>query len=291
LTKYIDNHLYKEKKMATQTPTSIHKAVQEHYGNLAKEAGPCCEITGGAQEKNVLYPAELLTGLPADIANFTAGSGDPITLAKLQPGETVLDLGSGAGLDCFLAARQVGERGHVIGVDMTPDMLARARSNADRLQVRNVEFREGFLESLPVEDASVDVVISNCVINLSPDKPQVLREMFRVLKPGGRIAVSDIVTNRPLPEKSLKGNEDWCGCQSGALAYQDYSNELGKVGFVDIRLEPNMAMVENAIDSGHVKIQANKKPSKEEILERIRNWDKFEGNMFIPYKITASKPA
>jgi arsenite methyltransferase len=277
--------------MATQAPTPTHKAVQEHYGNLAKETGPCCEVTGGAQEsQNVLYPAELLTGLPADIANFTAGSGDPITLAKLQPGETVLDLGSGGGLDCFLAARQVGPTGRVIGVDMTPEMLARARSSAERMKVQNVEFREGFLESMPVEDASVDVIISNCVINLSPDKPQVFREMARVLKPGGRIAVSDIVTNRPLPEKPPRDNEDWCGCQSGALAYKDYSNELNKAGFVDIRLEPNMALVEQAIDSGQVKVQSNKKPSKDEILERIRNWDKLEGNMFVPYMITARKP-
>jgi arsenite methyltransferase len=278
--------------MSTQTPTPIHKAVQEHYGNLAKEAGPCCEVTGGTQQ-NVLYPPELLSSLPPDIANFTAGSGDPISLAGLKPGETVLDLGSGAGLDCFLAAKQVGESGHVIGVDMTPEMLARARSNAARLKSGNVEFRQGFLEALPVEDASVDVILSNCVINLSPDKSQVFREMFRVLKLGGRVAVSDIVTNHPLSDKDRKGGEDWCGCQSGALAYKEYVEELGKAGFIDLRLEPNMELVRKAIQNGQVRVQtkSGKKPSNEELLERIRDWENLEGNMFVPYLISARKPA
>jgi arsenite methyltransferase len=276
--------------MTVPTPTPIHKAVQEHYGNLAKETGSCCEITGGAQEsQNPLYPKELLSNLPPDIANFTAGSGDPISLAKLQPGETVLDLGSGAGLDCFLAAKQVGESGHVIGVDMTPEMLARARSNAARLKSQNVEFREGFLESLPVDDNSVDVIISNCVINLSPDKLQVFREMYRTLKTGGRISISDMVTNRPLSEEAQKNKVGWCGCTTGALERNAYVEHLGKVGFVDIRIEPNIEVVKNAIESGHIK--SPRKISMEQMLDDLHNWEKVERTMIVPHKITAKKPS
>jgi len=156
----------------------------------------------------------------------------------LQPGETVLDLGSGGGLDCFLAAKQVGESGRVIGVDMTPDMLSKARANAERLKVQNVEFREGYLEALPVEEGSVDVVISNCVINLSPDKPQVFREVFRVLKPGGRVAVSDIVTNGALPEAVQKSMESWGACVAGALDQRDYVRGLREAGFAAVQVQP-----------------------------------------------------
>jgi arsenite methyltransferase len=289
LTKYIDNHLYKEKKMATQTPTPIYKAVQEYYGKTAREGGSCCgSSTSSDKIQNDLYPAELLTGLPAEVANFTEGSGDPISLAKLKPGETVLDLGSGGGLDCFLAARQVGENGRVIGVDMTPEMLARARSNQARMNARNVEFREGFLEALPVDDNSIDVVVSNCVINLSPDKPQVFREMARVLKPGGRIAVSDMVANHPLPEVVNKAGEDWCGCTSGALTDKAYAQELGKAGFVDIRIEPNMEVVSKAIDSGQVRMR--QEITEEQVVEDLHKWDQCDRTMVVPHKITASKP-
>jgi SAM-dependent methyltransferase len=277
--------------MATQTPTPIHQAVQEHYGKFARQAGSCCGPAAGASTGNLLYPQDLLTGLPDDVAGFTAGSGDPVSLAQLQPGETVLDLGSGGGLDCFLAARQVGAGGRAIGVDMTPEMLARARSAAARLGIHNVEFREGYLEALPVADGSVDVIISNCVINLSPDKPQVLREMYRALKSGGRVAVSDIVTNRPLTEEARRGKEDWCGCVAGALPKKEYAAELGRAGFVDIHIEPDMEMVEKAIASGQAEIRSNQPLSKEEMLEQLRNWEKLAGNMFIPHRITARKPS
>lgn len=278
--------------MDTQAPNPIHKAVQEHYGSLAKDTPSCCEITSGAQEaENVLYPKELLADLPPDVANFTAGSGDPITLAALQPGETVLDLGSGGGLDCFLAAKQVGEKGRVIGVDMTPEMLDRARNAARRLGVQNVEFREAFLEQLPVDDQSIDVIISNCVINLSPNKSQVIREMYRTLKPGGRIAVSDIVTNHPIPKKvDENGNEDWSSCVSGALAQKEYIDELGKAGFVDIHIELNLELLEKSYKSGQLRIRSDKKLSWEEIVEDLRAWEEKERNMFIPHKITARKP-
>jgi SAM-dependent methyltransferase len=213
--------------------TTIHEAVREHYGELARTSNSCCG-TGSS----TLYDENLIQAVPTDISGFSLGCGDPITLAKLRPGETVLDLGSGGGLDCFLAARQVGEAGHVIGVDMTPDMLAKARSNAERLKVNNVEFRAGYLEALPVEDATVDVVISNCVINLSPDKPQVFREVFRVLKPSGRVAVSDIVTNSALPEAVQKSMESWDACVAGALDQRDYVNGLREAGFVSVQVQP-----------------------------------------------------
>jgi len=285
--------------MTTQTPTPTHQAVQEYYGNVAREAGACCGSSSEASSccgasaglekiQNDLYPAELLAALPAEVANFTAGSGDPISLANLKPGETVLDLGSGGGLDCFLAARQVGESGHVIGVDMTPAMLARARSNKARLNARNVEFREGYLETLPVDDNIIDVIVSNCVINLSPDKPQVFREMLRVLKPGGRIAISDMVANHPLPEEKAEKKEDWCGCTGGALTDKVYNQELSKAGFTDIRLEPNVDTVMKAVDSGRVRSLQNF--SKEQLVEDLHQWEKCERTMVVPHKITARKP-
>lgn len=216
----------------TQNSDPIRESVREHYAAQARAGSPCC---GGS---NLLYPDQLLTGLPSEVADFSLGCGDPITVAVLQPGETVLDLGSGGGLDCFLAAKQVGETGRVIGVDMTPEMLERARAAASRLGHANVEFRQGYLESLPVENDSVDVVISNCVINLSPDKPQVFREVFRVLKPGGRVAVSDIVTDGPLPEEIQKNMEAWGACVAGALDVNEYTSGLTEAGFVDVKVQP-----------------------------------------------------
>jgi arsenite methyltransferase len=276
--------------MSTKTPTPIHQAVQEYYGKTAREASTCCDAFPSPKEvNNELYPVELLGGIPADIAGFSAGSGDPITLANLQSGETVLDLGSGGGLDCFLAAKQVGENGRVIGVDMTSEMLERARFNAARLKLPNVEFREGLLEALPIEDQSIDVIISNCVINLSPDKPQVFREMQRALKPGGRIAVSDMVTNHPQPEDAGTNKEGWCSCSSGALPIKEYAEELSRAGFVDIRIEPNMDVVIKAIDSGRVRSQQNR--TKDQLLEDMLNWESIQAVMVVPQKITARKPA
>jgi SAM-dependent methyltransferase len=211
----------------------VRTAVREHYAERARSAPTSC--CGG----NALYGADTLADLPAEIANFSLGCGNPIALATLQPGETVLDLGSGGGLDCFLAAQRVGPTGRVIGVDMTAEMLTKARANAIKLNAANVEFREGYLENLPVEDASVDVVISNCVINLSPDKPRVFREVLRVLKPGGRVAVSDIVTNGPMSPIVAKGLEAWAGCIAGALDVQAYRAGLEMAGFVEIAVQPN----------------------------------------------------
>jgi SAM-dependent methyltransferase len=170
------------------------------------------------------------------VANFTLGCGNPIDAAALQPGETVLDLGSGGGLDCFLAARQVGPTGQVLGVDMTPEMLARARAAAARLGLPNVEFRQGFLERLPLADSSVDAVISNCVINLSPDKPQVFGEIARVLKPGGRVAVSDIVIDGELPAALRADPQAWSACVAGALDWREYARGLEAAGLVEVAI-------------------------------------------------------
>ena len=264
------------------TPTKIHQEVQKDYAQLARTGVSRCSPS------NTLYPLETLQDLPADIANFTAGNGDPVTPACLQPGETVLDLGSGGGLDCFLASRQVGESGHVIGVDMTPEMIERARQAALRLDLQNVEFRLGYLEALPVEDNSVDVVISNCVINLSPDKPQVLRQVFRVLKPGGRISISDTVTNRPVSEERRKDMQDWCGCTSGALPLDEYTEELRKAGFVAIQFQPNLDLANQALENGLV--QAPEWITIDQIKTDLLDWQACDRSIFLPHLISARKP-
>ncbi|HTH16062.1 MAG TPA: arsenite methyltransferase [Magnetospirillum sp.] len=173
-----------------------------------------------------------------DGANLGLGCGNPQVIADMKPGEVVVDLGSGAGFDCFLAARQVGETGRAIGVDMTHEMLKKARENTARLGLANVEFRLGEIEHLPIADGTADVVISNCVINLSPDKPQVLREAFRVLKSGGRVAVSDVVMLKPLPPELAARKELYSGCASGAATVEDLRTWLAEAGFTDICIEP-----------------------------------------------------
>jgi SAM-dependent methyltransferase len=189
-----------------------------------------------------LYDSRELAALPGDVASFSLGCGNPLAIATLQPGEVVVDLGSGGGLDAFLAARRVGPNGYVYGIDMTDDMLALARRNAAKVGITNVEFRKGNIETLPLPDASVDVIISNCVINLSPDKEQTLEEAFRVLKPGGRLAVSDIVIDGtlddlPLSEVQVRAALSWAGCIAGALTIQQYKRLLTAAGFVDIQVE------------------------------------------------------
>ncbi len=223
----------------------VRAAVRERYASAA-QAGSCCAPSASAccgeapaanpSTGTVFYSADEVAGLEAEVASFSLGCGNPIAFAQPQPGETVLDLGSGGGLDCFIAARFVGPTGHVIGVDMTPAMLDRARNAAARMDITNVEFRQGFIEALPVADASVDLIISNCVINLSPDKDAVFREAFRVLKPGGRLVVSDLVTAGELPESVKRNVELWAGCISGALPERDYIAKMTAVGFA--RVEP-----------------------------------------------------
>jgi SAM-dependent methyltransferase len=198
-----------------------HELVRKAYGEVAQKQSSCC---GGPS---------CCGGTPSSAAEGDLGlsCGDPVTFSCLKEGDIVLDLGSGAGKDVFLSARKVGAQGKVIGVDMTDEMLALARSNAEKLKLANVEFRKGTIEELPLDDASVDIVISNCVINLSPDKPKVFREAFRVLKPGGRLVVSDIVLERPLPEKLKADAGLYAACISGALLRGDYLKAVGDAGF------------------------------------------------------------
>ena len=224
--------------MTTQSPTPIHDAVREHYAERIKSNASCCGSDDCCSTDSSLYPADLLATLPEGESTVSYGCGDPITLASLQPGQTVLDLGSGAGLDCFFAAKKVGETGKVIGVDMTPEMIERARSSAERMNLTNVEFRQGFLEDLPVDSGSVDVIISNCVINLSPDKANVFGEAFRVLKPGGKLAVSDIVTDGPLPDSVKQSLSAWAGCVAGAVEAADYIGMMKTTGFTDVSITP-----------------------------------------------------
>ncbi len=223
----------------TQNPDAVHDTVREHYAAQATAASCCGPDACCDSGSNKLYPVELLTELPDDVTSFSLGCGDPITLAALEPGQTVLDLGSGGGLDCFLAARKVGDTGHVIGVDMTPEMIERARATATRLKVKNVEFRQGLLENMPVESSTVDVAISNCVINLAPDKSKVLSEVFRVLKSGGKMAVSDIVSDGPLPADIKNSLTAWAGCVAGALDIRDYKAALETAGFTNIMVTPS----------------------------------------------------
>ena len=217
----------------------IKRTVRKEYGKIAAEGSSCCSCgcdCGPAADSaktisaGIGYTDDQMGAVPEG-SNLGLGCGNPTALGALEPGQTVLDLGSGAGFDCFLAARKVGPEGRVIGVDMTPEMLERARENARKDGFDNVEFRMGEVEHLPVEDASVDVIISNCVINLSPDKEQVFREAFRVLRPGGRLYISDIVLLKPLPEAILKSAGAYVGCISGAILKEDYLSQVGEAGF------------------------------------------------------------
>lgn len=234
----------------TDDAAAIRAMVRDSYGQVAAQRLPsgCCAPAAEAQtgccvpgetrrevSEAIGYSTDQLDAAPED-ANLGLGCGNPTAVAGLREGEVVLDLGSGGGLDAFIAARAVGERGRVIGVDMTPEMLALARRNAVNAGLEGrVEFREGLIEELPVASDSVDVMISNCVINLSPDKPAVFAEAFRVLKPGGRVAVSDILLDRPLPAAVKQLASVWAGCVAGAEVAETYLGHLEAAGFRDIR--------------------------------------------------------
>jgi len=223
--------------------SAIKKVVRENYAKIAKNGKPCClpmassccgsQDMAGAISKKVGYSEEDIRAVPEG-SNLGLGCGNPIALASLKEGEVVLDLGAGAGFDCFLAAAKVGEKGRVIGVDMTPEMVEKARANAVKDGYRNVEFRLGEIEYLPVADNTVDVVISNCVINLAPDKKKVFREAFRALKPGGRVMISDIVLLRSLPDFIMNSVSAYVGCLSGAVMKDDYLKAMIDAGFQNV---------------------------------------------------------
>ena len=257
----------------TPTDAEIRAKVSQSYGNRVRpvleaadtiplvSAGGCCapaaeetasdccgttasddarsetpSVAGEDEITNIarLYQQTDISDLPSTVTDVAFGCGNPTAIASMKPGEVVLDLGSGGGIDCFLAAKMVGESGHVYGVDMTPEMIALARKNAEKVGATNVEFRLGEIEQLPLPDAAVDVIISNCVINLSPDKDRVFREAFRVLKPGGRLQVSDIVWTRPVPQEVKNDMEKWAGCIAGALVESDYLAKITAAGFADV---------------------------------------------------------
>jgi SAM-dependent methyltransferase len=222
----------------------IKEYVREGYAKIAKKGSSCCEpassCCGNTHMANAIsqkigYSEEELTSIPEG-ANLGLGCGNPIALASLKEGETVLDLGAGAGFDCFLAANQVGSNGKVIGIDMTPEMVEKARENAKKGNYTNVEFKLGEIENLPVADESMDIIISNCVINLSPDKPKVFEEAFRVLKPGGRLMVSDIVLLKDLPDFVKESIDAYVSCVSGALLKEDYITAIKNAGFQDVEI-------------------------------------------------------
>ena len=223
--------------MTERTADQIREAVRAAYGARAQavragRAADCCGDSSAAGAAKRLYTVEDLERLPESAVSY--GCGNPVAIAGLRPGETVLDLGSGAGLDCFLAAQRVGAAGRVIGLDMTDEMLTLAEQNRAKLGLANVEFRRGVIEALPLGDASVDVIISNCVINLSPDKDAVFAESFRVLRPGGRVHVSDVVLLQELSPAERNDLNRWSGCIAGALAKDDYARRLAAAGFTGI---------------------------------------------------------
>lgn len=253
--------------MSTErTPTldadAIRTAVRERYAQAALRGTSCCgpvvplrrgEDEAGAASCCMDVPVTFADGqtIPDDIAAGSLGCGAPIDAAALQPGETVVDLGSGAGLDVFLAGDRLGPSGRAIGVDMTPEMIGRARANAARLSISNVEFRLGEIEHLPIADGVADVVVSNCVINLLPDKRPAFAEAFRILKPGGRLVVSDIVSTHHTP--APVDVERWTGCLAGAIPETEYLGAITAAGFADVRILSKSGYIESGLNSATIR--------------------------------------
>jgi arsenite methyltransferase len=256
----------------------IKKIVRDGYAKAVTQKTSCCSTSsccGGTDQaknisKKVGYSEAEMNAVPEG-ANLGFGCGNPVAIASLKEGDVVLDLGSGAGFDAFLAAQRVGKTGRVIGVDMTPEMLERARANAEKGGYKNVEFRSGEIEKIPVEDNSIDVIISNCVINLSPDKVKVFEEAFRVLKPGGRLMVSDLVLVKELPAALKESVEAYVGCLAGAIMKNDYLKFIAMAGFKDVKvisessypvdaMFENLEAAEDAVAS--IKVSAKKPTGK-----------------------------
>jgi SAM-dependent methyltransferase len=271
----------------------VKDKVKEGYGRVARESSSCCGAPSsccgsGASIQSIGemigYSKEEMGEVPEG-ANLGLGCGNPVALASLKEGQTVLDLGSGAGFDCFLAAKAVGEQGRVIGVDMTPEMVKKAWENAKKGGYRNVEFRLGDIEYLPVIDDSVDVILSNCVINLSPAKSRVFEEAFRVLKPGGKLTLSDVVLLRPLPPALANSSAAYLGCIAGASLKSDYLDMLGAAGFADVQVvgESPFYLGEAAAD-----------PIVQAIIDEAKltpNQVQEIGKSIVSIKVSAIKPA
>jgi arsenite methyltransferase len=270
----------------------IRKIVRRGYAKVANQKGSCCgSPTSSCTEadlddkisQRIGYNEEELKSVP-DGANMGLGCGNPVALASLKKGETVLDLGSGGGFDCFLAANRVGKNGKVIGVDMTPEMLDKARENTRKSNYPNVEFRLGEIENLPVADSTVDVVISNCVINLSPNKPRVFEEAFRVLRPGGRLMVSDIVLLKELPKDIKNSVRAYVGCVSGALMKNKYLGQIEKAGFQNVKVvEESTFPVEYMANDPTAKALVKKAKIDAEKIEQI-------GKSVASIKVCGEKP-
>jgi SAM-dependent methyltransferase len=259
----------------------IKKEVRKGYAKVAREGSSCCPPVKSccgsnnvpeSISKSIGYTGEELESVPEG-ANLGLGCGNPVALASLKKGETVLDLGSGPGLDCFLAANKVGKTGKVIGVDMTPEMIERARENASKGSYDNVEFRLGEIENLPVADNFVNVVISNCVINLVPDKRKVFRETFRVLKPGGRLMISDLVLLKDLPDLLKNSVEAYVGCLSGAIMKEEYMDAIKKAGFKEVKItgETSFPIELMVNDSTAKRLVKDMKIPKEKLKEIARS--------------------
>lgn len=265
----------------------LRELVREKYANVITGKNGCCGGSGccGSNDRtttnvitNGLYAANEVEGLPQEMLNASLGCGNPTALGALYPGETALDLGSGAGLDVLLSARRVGPYGKAYGLDMTDEMLAEANVNKAKAQVTNAEFLKGHIEDIPLPNGMIDVVISNCVINLSVDKDQVFKEIYRVLKPGGRMAVSDIVTSKPLPDRLRQNLLSWAGCISGALLDEEYKKKLAEAGFENIELE--ITRTYNLTD-----------PSIQRLIPELANEDNEWNGALVSAFIRAKKPA
>jgi len=257
----------------------IKKIVKEGYAKVAKQHSSCCNHTSLCSSvnsaknisKNIGYTDKELKAVP-DGANLGLGCGNPVAFASLKKGDIVLDLGSGAGFDCFLAADRIGGTGKVIGIDMTPEMIEKARGNAKKGKYKNVEFRLGEIENLPVADNSVDIIISNCVINLSPDKRRVFREAFRVLTPGGRLMVSDLVLRKELPDIIKNSIEAYIGCLSGAIMKDEYIGYIKMAGFYKIKIiDEKYFPVENMANDLTAKAVVNNLKMRPKKIKEVTN--------------------
>jgi arsenite methyltransferase len=260
----------------------VHKVVRERYGKIAKTKSQPCGCGCASTSQQIGYSKNELSSVPTG-ADLNLGCGNPIALASLKEGETVIDLGSGGGLDCFLAAKKVGAKGKVIGIDMTAEMLERARANSKKGGYQNVEFRLGEIENMPVADNTADIIISNCVVNLSPDKQRVFNEAYRVLKSNGRLMISDMVLLKELPERVKSSVLAYVGCVAGADLKEDYLGKIKQAGFRNVDVVAENHMPELFLDEPDVKaFVQEQKMTKKEIAEI--------SDAVVSIKVSAKKP-